>query len=154
MSEEDAQVSTDCPGGAATGLAAGDLAVDHALALLSSSMRFLLDVTPDNAEEIREPFLAGEVDEPEFSYRDLDADPDVLDAMLNFIAFDAVADPSLGSLLRAKARDVRLQIEMLRASFPTCRQRRRAPIASKPRNFGSSRSQSSIITASRTATSR
>ncbi len=115
MSEEDAQVSTDRPGGAATGLAAGDLAVDHALALLSSSMRFLLDVTPDNAEEIREPFLAGEVDEPEFSYRELDADPDVLDAMLDFIAFDAVADPSLGSLLRAKARDVRLQIEMLRA---------------------------------------
>ena len=54
-----------------------DRAIDHELALVSRSFRFLLDVTPMNVEQARAEFLAtGEL--PEFQYRTLEDDPDVL----------------------------------------------------------------------------
>ena len=34
-----------------------DLAIDHALAQMSGSMRFLLDVTPVNSEDIKAEFV-------------------------------------------------------------------------------------------------
>lgn len=59
-------------------VAVADLAIDHALAQMSGSMRFLLDVTPVNSDDIKARFLKGEVKEPTFRYRDIEADPEVL----------------------------------------------------------------------------
>ena len=93
----------------------GDLAIDHALARLSGGVRFLLDVTPVNADEAREAYLAEDVAEPEFAYRDLETDPDVLEVELARIDPADVEDRTLGHLLRAKHREMELQLQMLRA---------------------------------------
>jgi uncharacterized protein (TIGR02421 family) len=99
----------------ATALAPSDLAVDHALAQVAESYRFLLDVTPIRDPAERRRFLDGEVDEPRFAYRDLEVDPDVLAEQLAACDLDSVGDPTLAQLLRAKHREVELQVEMLRA---------------------------------------
>ncbi|MBC7309528.1 MAG: DUF1704 domain-containing protein, partial [Tetrasphaera sp.] len=91
----------------------GDLAVDHALARLSGGVRFLLDITPVDSDEVREAYLAGDVLEPEFTYRDLESDPDVLEAELARIDPATVENPTLGHLLRAKHREMELQLQML-----------------------------------------
>lgn len=91
----------------------GDLAVDHALARLSGGVRFLLDITPVDSDEVREAYLAGEVLEPEFTYRELESDPDVLEAELARIDPATVENPMLGHLLRAKHREMELQLQML-----------------------------------------
>ncbi|QBX55275.1 DUF1704 domain-containing protein [Nocardioides seonyuensis] len=96
-------------------LSAGDRAVDHALAQLSASMRFLLEITPVDAEDVREDFLGGDVEEPEFAYRSLEVDPDVVAAELERIDVGSVEDTTLAHLLRAKHREMELQVEMLRA---------------------------------------
>lgn len=92
-----------------------DLAVDHTLAMLSESLRFLLDVTPEDAEEQKDAFLAGSADHPEFTYRELEADPDVTAAQLRQLPVDAVSDATLRELLAHKRREMELQVEMLRA---------------------------------------
>ena len=56
-----------------------DLAADHTMANLSTSFRFILDVTPMNALDVREDFLAGRITEPEFVYRELSSEPEVLE---------------------------------------------------------------------------
>ncbi|AKT50750.1 flavohemoglobin expression-modulating QEGLA motif protein [Arsenicicoccus sp. oral taxon 190] len=99
---------------AAGGLAAADLAADHALAQISTDIRFLLDVTPTDAAAVRDRFVT-EGGEPEFAYRDLSTDPDVVEQMLRGVDLDAVQDPTLAHLLRAKHREIELQAEMLRA---------------------------------------
>ncbi|MCY7402056.1 MAG: DUF1704 domain-containing protein [Nocardioides sp.] len=96
-------------------LSPADLAVDHALAQLSASMRFLLEITPVDAEDVRGDFLGGDLSEPVFTYRELDTDPDVASAQLSAIEVDAVEDTTLAHLLRAKHREMELQLEMLRA---------------------------------------
>lgn len=95
-------------------LSAEDLAVDHQLAQLSDSVRFLLEITPIDADEVRRGFLSGEAGDPEFTYRDLTVDLDVADAELEKIDPGSVADPTLGGLLRAKHREMKLQLDMLR----------------------------------------
>lgn len=92
-----------------------DLAVDHTLAMLSGGIRFLLDITPVDADDQRAEFLAGTVEEPDFHYRELDVDPDVFSAQLDHVALDKVQDPTLADLLRNKHREMKLQLEMLRA---------------------------------------
>ena len=96
-------------------LSPGDLAIDHALAQLSSSFRFILDVTPVNADEVRDAWLAGRRDEPAFTYRELDVDPDVVLAELDRFALDEVDDATLGHLVRDKHRELTLQTHMLAA---------------------------------------
>ncbi len=96
-------------------LPARDLAVDHTLAMLSAGLRFVLDVTPVDADEHRAGFVAGTLEEPTFTYRELDADPDVLEAQLDHAPVTSVEDPTLADLLRGKERELRLQLEMLRA---------------------------------------
>lgn len=96
-------------------LAARDLAVDHTLALLSEGTRFVLDVTPVDADTHRAEFVAGTLEEPAFTYRELEADPDVVEAQLEHAPVERVEDPTLGELLRSKQREMRLQLEMLRA---------------------------------------
>lgn len=101
--------------GGDAGLSAADLAVDHRLALLSQSFRFLLEVTPVNADDLRDDFLEGREPDPGFTYRELDTDPDVVRAELDAIDVGEVEDPVLGQLLRAKHREMELQLDMLEA---------------------------------------
>ncbi|MGM7667070.1 flavohemoglobin expression-modulating QEGLA motif protein [Microbacterium sp. A93] len=96
------------------GISTRDRAIDHELALLSGSLRFLLDVTPVNVEQARTEFLAtGGL--PEFSYRDLEDDPEVLKQVLADIPIHLVEDTVLGTLLRNKHRELSLQIDLLAA---------------------------------------
>ena len=90
-----------------------DLAVDHALAQLSASMRFLLEITPVDAEDVRVAFLGGDLEEPVFTYRELEAEPEVVAAQLAAIDVETVEDTTLAHLLRAKHREMELQLEML-----------------------------------------
>lgn len=96
-------------------LSVEDLAIDHALAQSARSMQFLLDVTPINADDVRRDFTDGTVAEPTFHYRPLETSPDVLAQALENIDVTSVEDATLGHLLRAKHRELGLQIEMLRA---------------------------------------
>jgi uncharacterized protein (TIGR02421 family) len=98
-----------------TTLPPGDLAIDRALAQVSESYRFLLDLTPVDVEAHRDAFLNGRGGEPAFTYRPLEDEPDVIGAVLDEIAVGDVEDPTLGHLLRAKHREVGLQLDMLRA---------------------------------------
>lgn len=98
---------------AAQTLAPADLAVDHTLSLLSGTLRFLLGITPVNADEERERFLAGDTDEPAFVYRDLETDPAVLAAQIDQIPVDDLQDETLHHLLGAKHRELALQVQML-----------------------------------------
>jgi uncharacterized protein (TIGR02421 family) len=89
-----------------------DLAVDRELADIAGSFRFLFDLTPTDLAAARTRF-----DEsgrpPEFAYRDLDDDPALTAARLEAVAVDQVEDPTLASLLMAKQRELRLQLEIL-----------------------------------------
>lgn len=96
-----------------------DLTVDHRLANLSTNMRFILDVTPMNAMDERAGFLAGEVSEPEFVYREPSSEPEVLAQMLAEIDLMEISDASLGHLLRNKHRELSLQLQMLQARGST-----------------------------------
>jgi uncharacterized protein (TIGR02421 family) len=98
-----------------TTLPPGDLAIDRALAQVSESYRFLLDLTPVDVEPHRDAFLHGRRREPAFTYRPLEDEPDVIGTVLDEIAVGHVEDPTLGHLLRAKHREVGLQLDMLRA---------------------------------------
>lgn len=99
----------------AAGFSPADLAVDHAMASLVESVRFLLEMTPVNADELRASFLADRQSDPVFEYRQLDVDPDVLDAQVLAVRLDDVADATLAALLRSRHREMTLQVEMLRA---------------------------------------
>lgn len=103
---------TRLPAGALT---IEDLAIEHEVAQAAASFRFVLDVTPVNVEEQRREFLQGHTTEPAFVYRELEDNPDVVSATLDAIDVDAVEDPALRHLLRAKLRELRLQLEMLRS---------------------------------------
>lgn len=96
-------------------LSAPDRAVDLALAELSQNFRFILDITPVNADDARSAFLEGTVTDPVFTYRELEADPDVARELLGRIDVGAVEDATLGHLLRAKHRELELQLDMLQA---------------------------------------
>lgn len=65
--------------------------------------------------DARDRFLSGADPEPDFTYRELTVDPDVADAALEKIDVNSVEDATLDHLLRAKHREMKLQVEMLRA---------------------------------------
>ncbi|RMB61430.1 flavohemoglobin expression-modulating QEGLA motif protein [Tessaracoccus antarcticus] len=95
-------------------LSAADQAIDHQLSDLGGSIRFILDVTPIDADDVRESFLE-HPHEPTFTYRELVTDPEVLQTMLAGTKVSDVADTTLGALLRNKHRELELQLSMLRA---------------------------------------
>lgn len=95
-------------------LAKLDQAIDLQLSQLSTSFRFILDVTPIDAGDVKEGFLAGDVVEPTFTYRDYVIDPEVLQTVLHSIDVSRVQDPTVASLLRNKHRELDLQLSMLR----------------------------------------
>ena len=96
-------------------LAVIDRAIDHQLSQLGQSFRFILDVTPVDADDVKAAFLAGDVDAPSFTYRDLETDPEVLQTVLERIDVGAVQDGSVAALLGGKKRELALQLAMLRA---------------------------------------
>ena len=96
-------------------LSPDDIAVDHALAQLSGTFRFLLDITPVDAEDAKEDFLDGDDPEPDFTYRELESEPEVIEKQLEAIDVSKVEDPTLAHLLRDKHREMELQLEMLAA---------------------------------------
>lgn len=93
----------------------GDLAIERSIANVAESFRFILDVTPVNAEDQRRAFLRGAISEPRFIYRELEDDPVVLAKELAAVDLEAVEDAALRALLSAKHREVTVQLEMLRA---------------------------------------
>jgi uncharacterized protein (TIGR02421 family) len=95
------------------GLSAGDLAIDRELADIALGYRFLLDVTPVNLIDARRRFF-DDGTPPEFRYRPLEDDVDVVASRLAKVGIHAVEDATLSHLLQAKHREVGLQIEMLR----------------------------------------
>jgi uncharacterized protein (TIGR02421 family) len=95
------------------GLPAGDLAVDRELADVALGYRFLLDITPVELREARRQFFDDEKT-PEFKYRPLEDDVDVMTERLAKVATQAVEDQTLSHLILAKHREVALQLEMLR----------------------------------------
>lgn len=99
----------------ATAFAPGDMAIDRELARVSESYRFLLDVTPVDGESNRDAYLHGGVSQPSFTYRELEDEPEVVRAVLDEIAVGDVEDPTLGHVLRAKVREIGLQLDMLGA---------------------------------------
>lgn len=96
-------------------LAPEDLAIDQQIAQLSGTVRLLLEVTPTNTDDARHRFLSGADEEPDFVYRELTVDPDVADAALEKVDLGSIEDATLGHLLRAKHRELKLQVDMLRA---------------------------------------
>ena len=92
-----------------------DLAVDRQLADVGERFRFLLDLTPMNAEAARRAFLEDGADEPGFDYRPLEDDPDVLEAELRSVDVDSVSDPTIAHFVQAKRRELELQVAMLAA---------------------------------------
>jgi uncharacterized protein (TIGR02421 family) len=97
----------------ADGLAPGDLAIDRELADIALSYRFLLDLTPVDLIGVRRRFV-DDGEAPEFSYRPLEDDVAVVADRLAKVATQTVEDATLSHLVRAKQREVALQLEMLR----------------------------------------
>lgn len=93
-------------------LSAADQAIDHQLSDLGTSIRFILDVTPIDTEEVRRSFLGDPV-EPSFTYRELVTDPEVLQTMLVGTKVPEVTDPTLGALLRTKHRELECSLSWL-----------------------------------------
>ena len=73
-----------------TELSLDDLAIEHELARVAGSFRFILDVTPLNVEEQRAAFLNRRIAEPAFRYRELEDDPAVIQASLEGLDVDRV----------------------------------------------------------------
>jgi uncharacterized protein (TIGR02421 family) len=87
---------------------------DAELAAVERSFRFLLLVSPTNAEEAWLRFRATRHrDPPRFHYRLLPVDPSLLKRRLYAIPLEKVADPALGFLLRDKQDELDRQISML-----------------------------------------
>jgi uncharacterized protein (TIGR02421 family) len=99
-------------------LSVADLAIDRELADIALGYRFLLDVTPVNLVDARHGFL-DRGRPPEFRYRPLEDDVDVVASRLANVDIHAVEDATLSHLLLAKHREVGLQIEMMRCRGST-----------------------------------
>ena len=95
-------------------LAMVDQAIDLQLSQLSTSFRFILDVTPTDADDVKDSFLAGDIAEPEYTYRDYIIEPEVLHTVLHSIDVSRVQDTTVAALLRNKHRELDLQLSMLR----------------------------------------
>jgi uncharacterized protein (TIGR02421 family) len=96
----------------ATTLSVTDLAVDRELSDIAGGIRFLLDLTPVDLAQARAAFLT-DGRPPEFRYRPAEDDTEVLIKRLEGVAVDHVDDPTLASILRAKGRELGVQLRML-----------------------------------------
>ncbi|KIQ96978.1 tyrosine/phenylalanine carboxypeptidase domain-containing protein [Lysobacter sp. A03] len=87
---------------------------DEALATISGSFDFLLGVSPINTVEAYEAFEAGQRRKaPEFHYRPLPINPDIVKRRLYAIDLRAVEDPVLEQLFDEKRHELDQQLMML-----------------------------------------
>ncbi|MCS7470926.1 flavohemoglobin expression-modulating QEGLA motif protein [Stieleria sp. ICT_E10.1] len=90
------------------------LVIDRQLADLSRQFKFLLLVTPINAERAWDKFSeSGFRKTPTFQYRPLDVDPLLLKRRLMKIPTERVTDPTLSYVLRQAQSELDRQISML-----------------------------------------
>lgn len=88
--------------------------VDRQLAEVSSQFKFLLLVTPINAERAWYTFRdSGYRKEPQFQYRPVDTDPLLLKRRLLSIRTEEIEDPTLAHLFRQTQDELDRQITML-----------------------------------------
>lgn len=95
-------------------LAAADLEIDRQLSTLSTSLPFLLLITPINVAECRQRYLSGDGGEPEFEYRQMPPLAQYRRA-LDSIVPDVAENHVLRHLFAALRRDLELRIDMLDA---------------------------------------
>ncbi len=87
---------------------------DRDLANIGRSFNLLLSVTPVNSESAWDEFRAGDYENaPNFHYRLLPFDPDLLKRQLYNIKLEDVEDPALQHLLRIKRIELDRQITLL-----------------------------------------
>jgi len=88
--------------------------VDVALGEVCDDYDFLLAVTPVDALEAWKKFEAAGFDaEPEFRYRPLTTDPELLLRRLYAVPLEEIEDPTLSRLFREKLREVGRELTML-----------------------------------------
>ena len=88
--------------------------VDKVLTSISSSFDFLLSVTPLNMTAAWRQFKQGGFSEqPEFRYRPLEVEPDLLKRQLYLAPLEAIEDPTLARIFREKQRELGRQLTML-----------------------------------------
>lgn len=93
---------------------AAALKVDKKLDSIARSFDFLLSISPINSAEAKARFVAGgETNEPEFHYRPLTVDPDVLKRELYAIDLSILEDMLLERLLCEKRHEIDMQLTML-----------------------------------------
>jgi hypothetical protein len=87
---------------------------DRVLTEISRSFEFLLQVTPVNADRAKTDFLDGGGDrDPEFDYRPLVVDVDLLKRRLYNLPLEKLEDPTLSHLLAASREELDRKVTML-----------------------------------------
>jgi len=89
-----------------------DLSIDRRLSEICGLLPMLSLLTPINVPEQRRAFLEGDVEEPEFSYRDL-PDLDGLADDLAAINPEEATDPVLIHMIRGMHRELERRLELL-----------------------------------------
>jgi uncharacterized protein (TIGR02421 family) len=89
-----------------------DLGIDRRLTEICGLLPMLQLLTPTNVSEMRRAFLGGEVDEPEFTYREL-PDLDALAYELAGINPEDATDPVLIHMIRGMYRELERRLELL-----------------------------------------
>lgn len=91
-----------------------DLGIDRRLTEICGVLPMLQLLTPTNVPEMRKKFLNGEVDEPQFTYRDL-PDLETIAAELDEINPELATDPILIHMIRGMHRDLQQRLDLLEA---------------------------------------
>lgn len=91
-----------------------DLALDRQLSEICGVLPMLRLLTPINVPEMRRLFLAGEIDQPQFAYREL-PDLEAIAAELAEINPESAVDPILVHLIRGMHRELERRLELLRS---------------------------------------
>jgi uncharacterized protein (TIGR02421 family) len=94
--------------------------VDQQLVDVGSAFEYLLSITPVNTDEAWESFRdSGYAHEPQFHYRHLPFDPDLVKRRLYEIRIEELEDPTLAALFRAKRVELDRQVTLLEARGST-----------------------------------
>lgn len=89
--------------------------IDRQLAAVSNQFDYLLQLTPVNARRAWKQFQQGGFERPpEFHYRPLPIDPDLLKRDLYKIPVERVEDPALQQIFGEKRNELELKLTMLR----------------------------------------
>ncbi len=89
--------------------------IDRQLAVVSNQFDYLLQLTPVNANAEGKRFLRDRCErEPQFHYRPLPVDPDLLKRELYRIPLERAEDPALQQLFQGKRDELELKLTMLR----------------------------------------